>query len=173
MIRTFRQWTPKVHPEAFVHDAAEVIGRVEVKRLASVWPLAVLRADVGRIVVGEESNVQDLTVVHCDPGNPTLIGKRVTVGHGVILHGPKVGDGSLIGMGSTVMEADIGKECLIAAGSLVLAGMRVPPRSLVMGAPARVVRPLKIGELAMLRRSAPTYVRNQRLHRKTSRLIGK
>lgn len=147
MIRSFGRAVPVIHPKAFVHDSAELIGAVTLRSRASVWPLAVLRADVDRIVVGEGSNVQDLAVIHCRERRPTLIGRGVTVGHGVILHGARVGDGCLIGMGATVMEAAVGARSLVAAGSLVLAGMKVPPGSLVMGSPARIVRRLKPAEL--------------------------
>ncbi|MEK9144497.1 MAG: gamma carbonic anhydrase family protein, partial [Elusimicrobiota bacterium] len=121
MIRTYGRHSPRIHPSAFVHDSAEVIGKVLLERRSSVWPLCSLRGDVERIVIGERSNVQDLSVIHTRDGCPTLLGKRVTVGHRVVLHGARVGDGCLIGMGAVVMEAILGEYSLVAAGALVLA----------------------------------------------------
>ena len=171
MIRSFGKAKPRVEPSAFVHDSAELIGAVSVAKDASIWPGSVLRGDVDRIVVGERSNIQDLTVIHCRHGRPTIVGRGVTVGHRVILHGARIGDLCLIGMGAIVMEAEIGRETLVAAGALVLAGMRVPPRSLVMGSPAKVVRTLKPAEIAGLRRSAAEYVKLARSHRGGSKAV--
>lgn len=168
MVRTFRGAAPRVHPAAWVHDSAELIGAVRIGREASIWPGAVLRGDVERIVVGEATNVQDLCVFHGRERRPVLLGRGITVGHRVVLHGCRVGDGSLIGMGSVVMEAEIGRECLVAAGSLVLAGMRFAPRSLVLGSPAHAARTLTAAELRGLRASARSYVQLARSHRRTS-----
>lgn len=171
MIRTFRGRFPKIHPTAFVHDSAEIIGRVEIKGRASLWPFAVLRGDVNRIVVGERTNIQDLCVVHCREKFPTVLGRGVTVGHRVVLHGARIGDGCLIGMGAIVMEAVVGPRSLVAAGSLVLAGMRIPPGSLVRGSPARVIRKLNASELRDLVQGERAYLRLAEAHRKTSRLV--
>ncbi|MBI4347998.1 MAG: gamma carbonic anhydrase family protein [Elusimicrobia bacterium] len=171
MIRSFEKSRPKIADGVFVHDTAEVIGAVSVAKGASLWPYCVLRGDVDRVVVGERSNIQDFTMIHCREGKPTVVGRGVTVGHHVTLHGCRIGDLCLIGMGSKVMEATIGRECLVAAGALVLAGLRIPPRSLVMGSPARVVRRLKPEELASLRRSADSYVRLAGRHARTSKVV--
>lgn len=171
MIRRLGSAVPKIHSKAFVHDSAELIGAVSVGASASVWPLAVLRGDVDRIVIGERSNIQDMTVVHCRKGRPCLVGRGVTVGHRVVLHGARVGDGCLIGMGSVILEADIGPRCLVAAGSLVLAGLKVPAGSLVYGAPAKVARRLRPRELRMLSVGESSYLRLSRLHRCRSRPV--
>ncbi|MDE2490413.1 MAG: gamma carbonic anhydrase family protein [Elusimicrobia bacterium] len=171
MLRTIEGVSPKVHPKAFVHDSAELIGRVELAAGASVWPGCVLRGDIDRIVVGPNSNVQDLTVIHTREGRPTILGRGVTVGHRVILHGCRVGDRALVGMGAIVMEAEIGARALIGAGALIPAGMRVPPGVLVLGSPGRVVRKLKPDELRMLAESERDYVARARLHAATSRVV--
>ncbi len=170
MIRTFRDHAPKIHPSAFVHDAAEVIGRVTLGKDVSLWPHAVLRGDVDRVLVGEGSNLQDNVVVHCREGLPAVIGKGVTVGHGAIVHGARVGDLCLVGMGAIVMEASLGRECIVGAGAMIPKGMTIPPRSLVLGMPAKVVRKLTAEELAMLRRSRDSYIGLAREHRRTSRV---
>ena len=171
MIRTYGRTAPRVDKTAFVHDSAELIGAVTLGARASVWPLCVLRADVDKIVIGPGSNVQDLSVIHCRERRPTVVGARVTVGHRVILHGARVGDGCLIGMGSTVLEAEIGAHCLVAANSLVLAGFKAPPGSLVMGSPAKVLRRLTSSELAYLKHGTDAYLRLAERHRKGSRPV--
>lgn len=168
MIRNLGEDSPRIDPTAYVHGSAEIIGRVEIGKSASVWPLCVLRGDVNRIVVGARSNVQDLTVIHGRAAFPTIIGEGVTVGHRVILHGARIGRGCLIGMGAIVMEAVIGESCLVAAGTLVLAGMKIPPKSLVLGAPAKVVRRLTAKELQSLKASAASYVDLANRHRNSS-----
>lgn len=171
MIRTFESAKPAVHGTAFIHDTAELVGRVRVGEGASVWPYCVLRGDVDGVVIGARSNIQDLTVIHCREGRPAVVGRGVTVGHRVIIHGSRIGDGCLIGMGAVVMEATIGRECLVAAGALVLAGMKIPPRSLVLGAPAKVARPLTAAELRGLKESVAGYVRLARRHARTSKAV--
>ncbi|MBI3553292.1 MAG: gamma carbonic anhydrase family protein [Elusimicrobia bacterium] len=172
MIRSFRGRVPRIHKSAFVHASAEIIGDAVLGAKTSVWPHAVLRADVDAIRIGERTNVQDCAVVHCREGRPAVIGKGVTVGHGAVVHGSRIGDLCLVGMGAIVMEATIGRECLIAAGAMVPAGMRIPPRSMVMGVPAKVRRRLSPRELAGLRRSSLGYTALAEAHRRTSRVIG-
>ena len=171
MIRSFDGDRPKLHPTAFVHDSAELIGRVTLDEGSSVWPGCVLRGDIDRIVIGAGSNVQDLTVIHTRDGHPTIVGKGVTVGHRAILHGARVGDRCLIGMGAILMESVIGAECLIGAGALITAGMKIPPRSLVLGAPAKVVRKLKPAEIRMLKGSERSYRALARRHALTERAV--
>jgi carbonic anhydrase/acetyltransferase-like protein (isoleucine patch superfamily) len=149
----------EVDASAFVADDARLLGRVRLGPLSSVWFGCVLRGDTDRIEVGARSNIQDLTVIHCDEGEPTVIGAGVTVGHRVVLHGCTVGDGALIGMGAVVLNrAVIGEQCLVGAGALVTGGKVIPPRMLVLGSPARAVRPLTDAELADLADSAAHYV---------------
>ncbi|MDD5657595.1 MAG: gamma carbonic anhydrase family protein [Elusimicrobia bacterium] len=171
MIRTYKNARPRIHPSSFVHDGAEVIGAVRLAADVSIWPLAVLRGDVDEIVVGARTNIQDLAMVHCDHGRPAVLGRGVTVGHGAVIHGSRIGDGCLIGMGATVLECEIGRETIIGAGALVPAGVRIPARSLVLGLPAKTVRRLSPEELRRLKRSAETYVRLAREHRRTSRVV--
>lgn len=133
--------TPEVHPDAFIAPNAVVLGRVTVGREASIWYGCVLRGDVEPISVGEQSNIQDHTVIHIDVGFPAHIGARVGVGHRCVLHGCVIEDECLIGMGAVVMSgAVVETGSVIAAGSLVTEGTRVPAGSLAMGVPATVVR---------------------------------
>ncbi|MDD5627550.1 MAG: gamma carbonic anhydrase family protein [Elusimicrobia bacterium] len=171
MVRSFGKHRPRIHPSAFVHDSAEVIGRVALGPGVSIWPLVALRGDVHAISVGAGTNIQDLTAVHSDHDRPTRIGRNVTVGHGAVIHGSWIGDGCLIGMGATVLECSIGRQCLVGANALVPRGVSIPPRSLVLGLPAKVVRPLTPAELRGLRRSAAAYARLARQHRLGSRVL--
>ena len=145
----------------WVAPSAVLIGRVRLLRNASVWFGAVLRGDNDWIEIGENSNVQDNTVCHTDPGQPVTIGANVTVGHKVILHSTTVGDGSLVGMGSTLLNrSKIGRNCLIGANSLISEGKEFADGSLIVGAPARVARTLDERQLAILKISADVYVQN-------------
>lgn len=171
MLRSISGHAPKIHPTAFVHDSAELIGKVSLGPGASVFPGCVLRGDIDRIVIGARSNVQDLTVIHTREGQPTIVGKGVTVGHRVILHGCRVGDRALIGMGAIIMEATIGKNVLVGAGALIPAGAKIPAGVLVLGTPAKVVRKLRPDELRMLADSERSYVALARRHAETSRVL--
>jgi carbonic anhydrase/acetyltransferase-like protein (isoleucine patch superfamily) len=149
----------RIDPSAFVAPGAVVLGDVELGPEVTVWYGAVVRGDTERIRIGARSNIQDGTVVHADPGFPCLIGTGVTVGHRAVVHGARVGDGSLVGMSATIMNgAVVGERCLVGAGALVASGKELPPGSLVLGAPARVVRPLTEKELADLVEGAAHYV---------------
>ena len=170
MIRTFEGRSPRIDKTAFVHGSAEVIGDVRVGTKASIWPHAVLRGDVDAIRVGARSNIQDGAVIHCYEGRPAVIGRGVTVGHAAIVHGARVGDFCLVGMGAVVMEANLGRECLVAAGAVVLKGFRAPPRSLIMGFPAKAIRRLTPQEVRDLHRSEADYVALAQRHRRTSRV---
>lgn len=143
----------------FIADSADVIGKVRLARDVSVWFGAVLRGDVELLDIGEGSNIQDNAVLHSDPGKPLRIGERVTVGHAAMLHGCEIGEESLIGMKAVVLTgAKVGRRCLIAAHALVPEGMEIPDGSLVMGAPAKVVRTLREEMQGQLRLSADAYV---------------
>lgn len=145
----------------FIADNATVIGKICLKANSSVWFNCVLRGDNDRIEVGEGSNIQDGCVLHTDPGFPLTIGKGVTVGHKVMLHGCTIGENSLIGIGSTVLNgAKIGNNCLVGANSLVTEGKSFPDGSLILGAPAKVVRELTEEEIAANQESASHYVEN-------------
>lgn len=169
MYRRFQEAKPKVHPTAFVHPSAEVIGRVIIGKHASIWPQVVLRGDIEPIKVGEMANIQDATVVHTTRKIPVTLEKGVTIGHGAILHGTHIGAFSLIGMGAILLDGSvIGKECLIGAGALVPENVKIPPRSLVLGIPGKVVRKLRPEELELLHQRAKDYVRYARQHREES-----
>ncbi|MEQ1753817.1 MAG: gamma carbonic anhydrase family protein [Micropepsaceae bacterium] len=147
--------------EYWIAPSASVIGNVRLLRGASVWFGAVVRGDNELITIGENSNIQDGSVLHTDPGAPITIGSGVTVGHMVMLHGCTVGDNTLIGIGSVILNRTrIGKNCLIGANSLITEGKEIPDNSVVMGAPGRVVRQAGDQEEAMNRMSAIHYVEN-------------
>jgi carbonic anhydrase/acetyltransferase-like protein (isoleucine patch superfamily) len=145
--------------EYFIADTAVLIGRVRLKRDASVWFGAVLRGDNEWIELGERSQVQDNSTLHTDPGFPLLIGHDCVIGHNVILHGCMIGDESLIGMGAILLNgAKIGRRCLVAAGSVVTEGKAFPDNSMIVGVPARVIRTLNEKAIAMIREGADIYV---------------
>ena len=153
-------------PPPFIHPLAFVCGDVTLGAGASVWPFAVLRGDNARIVVGDGSNVQDGAVLHADPGLPCLLGAHVSVGHRALVHGATVEDEVLVGMGALVLNgAVLGTGSLVGAGAVVREGMVVPPRSLLVGVPARIVRATTDDELARVRRTAGSYLRLQARHR--------
>ena len=155
---------PELPPDGqfWVAPNAVLIGKVRLLKGASVWWGCVLRGDNDWITVGENSNVQDLSVIHTDPGNPVTIGSNCTVGHRVILHSATIGDGSLIGMGSTVLNRSrIGKNCLVGANTLVTEGKEFPDGSMILGSPARVARSLGEAELGLVKMSAASYVHNR------------
>ncbi len=147
----------------FVADSAEVIGNVELGEDVGIWFGAVIRGDNERIRVGARTNIQDLCALHSDPGSPLTIGENCTVGHRAILHGCTIGDGTLVGMGATVLNGGkVGKNCLIGAGALITEGKEFPDGSLIIGAPGKVARALSDDEIVGLGRSAAHYVANAR-----------
>ena len=166
MIETYLDFCPEVDPSAFVHEMAYLCGEVTVGARVSIWPTAVLRGDQGRIIVGDDSNIQDGSVVHCTGGiSVTEIGQRVTVGHRAVVHGCKVEDDCLIGMGSVIMDnAVIGTGSIVGAGAIVVGDTLIPPGSLVLGAPARVVRPISSAHAKWILHSWETYVRLGQQH---------
>jgi len=152
---------PQVHDTAWVADSAQVMGAVTLQANASVWFGATVRGDTEHITIGEGANIQDGSVLHADHGMPLTVGKHVTVGHMVMLHGCTIGDESLIGIGAVVLNgAKIGNNCLVGAGSLVTEGKEFPDGSMIMGTPAKVVRQLTPEQIEGLRRSAQHYIDN-------------
>lgn len=150
---------PQVHG-AWVAPTAVLTGDVRLGPGASVWYGCVLRGDGDVIAIGANSNVQDLTVMHADPGKPVHVGDGVTIGHRALLHGCTIGDGALVGMGAIVLNhADVGAGSLIGAGALVIEGATIPPRSLVLGSPAKVIRTLTDEEVAAIAGNADVYLR--------------
>jgi carbonic anhydrase/acetyltransferase-like protein (isoleucine patch superfamily) len=152
MIRPFRGLHPQIAPTAFIEESAQIIGDVRIGEESSVWFNAVVRGDVFHIRIGDRTNIQDGTVIHVSNGtHATILEDEVTVGHNVTLHGCYIERGSLVGIGAIVMDGvRVGSQSLVAAGSLLSPGTQIPPRSLVMGAPARVKRPLTDEEVAGL-----------------------
>jgi gamma-carbonic anhydrase len=167
VIKALGDKIPRIAGDAFIAENAVIVGAVEIGAGASVWYGAVLRGDVGWIRIGARSNVQDLVCIHMTGGlSNSDIGEDVTIGHGAILHGGSIGRGALIGMGSVVLDnADIGEEAIVAAGSVVPPDMKVPPRVLVRGIPAKVVRELNEEERRQGVRGALVYGELSKLHR--------
>ncbi|MDR1709159.1 MAG: gamma carbonic anhydrase family protein [Candidatus Accumulibacter sp.] len=152
---------PSIHLQTWIAPNANIIGHVRLEKNVSVWWNCTLRGDIELISIGENTNVQDGTVLHTDPGLRVLIGRDVTIGHCAILHGCTVGDGCLIGMGATLLNRSvIGKQCLIGANALIPEGKVIPDRSLVVGAPGRIVRQLTDDEVAHIAAGAKEYVEN-------------
>jgi carbonic anhydrase/acetyltransferase-like protein (isoleucine patch superfamily) len=167
MLRPYRGVYPRVASSSYVDPSAQVIGDVHLGERASVWCNVTLRGDVNRITVGDESNIQDNAVLHGELDTfDVRVGKRVTVGHNAVLHGCVVEDECLIGIGAVVLNgATVGRGSVVAAGALVPEGMQIPPGSLVMGAPAKVRRPVSAEETARFRQNCDTYLRYRQDYR--------
>lgn len=158
---------PSIHPTAYIHPQAVILGDVSLGAHVSVWPTAVLRGDSDRIVVGDESNVQDGSVLHADHGLPAIVGTRVAIGHRAIVHGAVIEDGCLIGMGCVVLNgARVGAGSIIGAGAVVTEGMQIPPGSLVLGVPARVVKPVTPEMTARIAATVDAYLELKEEHRR-------
>lgn len=169
----FADRTPEVHPTAWIAENASLIGKVKVDEQASVWFGAVLRGDNEWIELGERSQIQDNATLHTDPGFPIVIGSNCVIGHNVILHGCTIGDNSLVGMGAIMLNGSkIGNNCLVGAGTVVTEGKTFPDNSLIVGAPARVVRSLDAKAAAMIRGGADIYVKRSQEYAKGLKRIG-
>ena len=157
----------KIDPTAFIHPTAVVLGDVTLGKRVSVWPTAVLRGDSDVIVIGDDSNVQDGTVVHADEGIPTHIGRRVAIGHRAIVHGATIDDDVLIGMGAILLNGSrVGTGSIIAAGAVLTEGKRIPENSLVIGVPGRIVRQTTSEERERIRKTVEAYLELQQQHRR-------
>jgi len=157
---------PTIDPSAFVHPAAFVCGDVTLGARVSIWPTAVVRGDTDAIVIGDDSNVQDGTVVHVDHGIPTRIGKRVAIGHRAIVHGATIGDDCLIAMGAILLNGvRVGNGSIVGAGAVCREGQVIPPNSLVLGVPARVVRQTTDADRERIARTVDSYLALQTEHR--------
>lgn len=156
----FKGNTPKTDESAFIAETAVLTGKVKVEKNATVWYGAVLRGDMNDIIIGEGSNVQDNAVIHTGISTPAVIGKHVTIGHSAIVHGATIGDNSLIGMGSIVLDgAKVGKNCIIGAGAVVTGGAEIPDGSLAVGIPAKVTKKLNITATAKNKLNAEAYIK--------------
>ena len=152
---------------AFIHPAAHVLGKVTLGARVSVWPTAVLRADSDTITIGDDSNVQDGTIIHVDPGVRTTIGRRVAIGHRAIIHGSTIEDDCLIGMGAILLNGvHVGTGSIIAAGAVCTEGMQIPPNSLVMGIPGKVRREVTDAERERIAHTVNSYLELQERHRR-------
>jgi carbonic anhydrase/acetyltransferase-like protein (isoleucine patch superfamily) len=157
---------PKIHPTSFIHPSAIVLGDVTLGARVSVWPTTVIRGDSDRIEIGDDSNVQDGTVIHVDHGMPTIIGKRVAIGHRAIVHGATVEDDVLIAMGALLLNGvHVGTGSIIGAGAVCSERMRVPPNSLVLGVPGRVVRQTRPDERERIAATVASYLELQERYR--------
>lgn len=164
---------PQVHATAYVAESAELIGSVEIGEGASVWSQVTMRGDNEPIVIGRHSNVQEGSVLHTDPGCPLVVGEGVTVGHQAMLHGCTIGDGALIGIQAVVLNrAKIGRNCLVGAGALVTEGKEFEDGMLILGSPAKAVRPLSEEDIARMRRGAQTYVERGQRFKATLKRVG-
>src|SRR5690625_518200 len=169
---SFGGHTPRIDPGAFVAAGATLVGDVPVKKGAGILYGSLLRAEAAPISIGDDSNVQDNTVMHTDAGNPVVIGARVSIGHQALVHGAVVEDDVLIGMHSTVLnDALVGTESLVAAGAVVLEGTQIPARSLVAGVPAKVRREMTAEGVEKVRQNAQSYVQLSALHKDTAEVV--
>ena len=169
MIYDFEKNTPVLHKESWVADNAVLIGKVILKKDANVWFNVVLRGDIETITIGECSNVQDGCVFHTDPGCPLTLGKNVTIGHLVMLHGCEIDDDTLVGIGSTILnKTKIGKNCIIGAKTLIAENKVIPDNSLVIGTPGKIIRQITIEEVKEIKDSAIHYQENWKKYLKSS-----
>ena len=154
------QRIPTIDSTAFVAPSADIIGSVMLNARSSIWFNAVARGDNELITIGENSSVQDNTVLHTDPGMPLVIGDNVTIGHSVMLHSCQIGSGTLIGIGSIILNnAEIGENCLVGANTLITEGKKFPPRSMIVGSPGKAIRQLTDKQLEELKHAAEAYVK--------------
>jgi carbonic anhydrase/acetyltransferase-like protein (isoleucine patch superfamily) len=164
---------PDIDPSAYITDSANVIGNVRIEANANIWFGVTIRGDNELIMVGENSNVQEASVLHTDPGFPLTIGKNVTVGHQAMLHGCTIGEGSLIGIQAVILNgAKIGKNCLVGAGALVTEGKEFPDNSLIIGTPAKVARTLSEEDIARLSGISSNYVTRGQFYKQNLKRIG-
>jgi carbonic anhydrase/acetyltransferase-like protein (isoleucine patch superfamily) len=167
MIYELENNKPVLHKDSWVASNAVLIGRVILEKNANVWFNAVLRGDIEPITIGENSNVQDGSVFHTDPGCPLTLGKNVTVGHMVMLHGCEIDDNTLIGIGSTILnKTKIGKNCIIGANTLIPENKIIPSNSLVLGSPGKVIREVTEKEIIEINENAKHYVDNYKRYKK-------
>ncbi len=168
----FENSTPEIKETSYIAPNASLIGRVKIGEKSSIWFNTVLRGDMENITIGDESNIQDLSMGHSDPGFPLLVGNRVTIGHNCVLHGCKIEDDCLIGMGAIIMNGVIiGRGSIIGAGSVLLEGMNVPRFSMVVGSPAKVKKSYDISILESIRESAKVYVERSIIYREKTIIL--
>lgn len=165
MIKKFQMKEVKQHPISWIASSAEVVGDVTIEKDANIWYQSVIRGDYGPIVIGQETNIQDRSVLHTDFGYDLTIGKRVTIGHGCIIHGCTIEDDCLIGMGAIILNgAKVEKNCIIGAGAVVLEGMHIPTGSIAVGNPARVIKQASEEQINHILFNAKHYVELSKVH---------
>jgi len=172
MIYQLGEYTPTISASSFIAPSANIIGNVGIADNASVWFNVVIRADMDKVTIGENANIQDGSILHVDEGFPIIIARNVTVGHKVMLHGCSIDEGSLIGMNAVILNgAKIGKNCLIGANALVTENMEIPDGSLVLGSPAKIVKQLDEKAQAMIAGGADHYVQNGKRYQQELKLV--
>ncbi|MGB9768308.1 MULTISPECIES: gamma carbonic anhydrase family protein [Dictyoglomus] len=158
MLKSFEENLPQVDREVYISDRAVIIGKVTLKRGVNIWDFAVIRGDLDSIFIDEYTNIQENVVIHVDEGKPVYIGKYVTVGHSAIIHGCKIEDNTLIGMGAIILDgAVIGRNSIIGAGTLIPQGKEIPEGSVVIGVPGKIVRSVREEEILHIKRNAELY----------------
>lgn len=159
MIYNYKNYTPEINKETFIAPDSVIVGQVMIHEACSIWYGAVLRADENKVVVGPRTNIQEGVIIHESKNHPTIIGEGVTIGHRAIVHGAEIGDYTLIGMGATILDgAQIGKNCIIGANSLVTSNTVIEEGMLVLGSPAKAIKPLSKEQIKSLYDSADNYV---------------
>ena len=167
MIMDFEGVTPRINKNTYISESVDIIGKVNVEENVNIWFGTRLRGDMNNIIIGENTNTQENSVVHVDINSPCIIGKNVTIGHGTIIHGCSISDNVLVGMGSIILNnAKIGKNTIIGAGSLVTQGKEFPEGVLILGNPAKVIRQLTEAEIESIQRSADNYVSLSKKYKK-------
>ena len=167
MIIDFEGVTPRINKNTYISESVDIIGKVNVEENVNIWFGTRLRGDMNNIIIGENTNIQENSVVHVDINSPCIIGKNVTIGHGTIIHGCSISDNVLVGMGSIILNnAKIGKNTIIGAGSLVTQGKDFPEGVLILGNPAKVIRQLTEAEIESIQRSADNYVSLSKKYKK-------
>ena len=167
MIMDFEGVTPRINKNTYISESVDIIGKVNVEENVNIWFGTRLRGDMNNIIIGENTNIQENSVVHVDINSPCIIGKNVTIGHGTIIHGCSISDNVLVGMGSIILNnAKIGKNTIIGAGSIVTQGKEFPEGVLILGNPAKVIRQLTEAEIESIQRSADNYVSLSKKYKK-------
>lgn len=167
MIMDFEGVTPRINKNTYISESVDIIGKVNVEENVNIWFGTRLRGDMNNIIIGENTNIQENSVVHVDINSPCIIGKNVTIGHGTIIHGCSISDNVLVGMGSIILNnAKIGKNTIIGAWSLVTQGKEFPEGVLILGNPAKVIRQLTEAEIESIQRSADNYVSLSKKYKK-------
>ena len=167
MIYEFKGMKPEIADDVFTAPGSKIIGNITIKKGASIWYNTVVRGDIGSIIIGEKTNIQENASLHIDSGQPMKIGKNVTVGHGAILHGCEIENNCIIGMGATILNgAVIGEGSIIGAGALVAEGKTIPPGSLVVGVPGKIIKKLNKENIKQIQESAEHYYHTAQEHSK-------